>query len=183
MPSIIQLANENISIAQACRWAGVEVPDGFGNRKTWCPFGITHPDGGIEAAFRLYEDTGGCYCFACARAWTPVSLMAEYWDCGRAEAAGKMCEMAGVTEQTWRDRWEALQQPQVPDHAALSEALKTWCRRVTGPVWEQAQYQDWVSEPLGHCLRLLPLVRTAQEANEWLDGCKAVMRPILERRG
>lgn len=179
MATLIQLVNDQVSIAQACRWAEVEVPDGSGSRKTWCPFGITHPDGGRESALRLYEDTNTAHCFACGKSWSPVSLMAEYWDCGREEAAGKMAQTAGITEPTWRDRWDEAHQPEVPDRAALAEALKTWCRRVRGPSWDLEQLTPRFSEPLGACLSLLPMVTTAQESADYLVGCKLIMGPIL----
>lgn len=177
--SSIQLANEQVTIAQALRWAEVSVGDDFGNRKTHCPFDVTHPDTGVEAALRLYEDTNTAHCFACARSWSPVALMAEYWDCGRAEAAEKMCKLAGLREPTWRDQWDALHQPAVPDRAALGEALKTWCRKRRGPSWEREQFEPRFAVPLGDCLSWLPAVTTAEESNTWLDGCKVVMESIL----
>jgi hypothetical protein len=181
--SLVQLANEQIGIDQACRWAGVEVPAGFGNRKTWCPFGITHPDGGREAAMRLYPDTNTAHCFACSRSWTPVSLMAQWWDCDRAAAAEKMCKTAGVAPPTWRDQWEELHRPAVPDRAALAEALKAWCRQVHGPRWSSDQFQPEIAVPLGQCLALLPLVSTAREADEFLYGCKVIMGSVLRGYG
>jgi hypothetical protein len=180
MTSMTTIVNERVSIAQACRWAGLDAQEGQGNRKTWCPFGITHPDSGMEAAFRLYEDTNSCYCFACARSWTPVSLMADFWDCGRPEAADKICKMAGIRPPGWQDRWDELHQPVVPDRNALAEALKTWCRRMRGPSWEAEQLQPRFAVPLGDCLALLPLVFTRNDSEEWLDGCKLVLNPLLK---
>ena len=179
MMSQTTIANEQVSIAQACRWAGLDLPDGFGNRKTWCPFGIAHSDGGREASFRLYEDTNSCFCFACARSWTPVSLMADFWDCGRAEAADKICTMAGIRQAGWQDRWDELRQPAVPNREALAEALKTWCRRVRGPSWETEQFQPRFSVPLAACLEWLPLVFTGRDADTWLDGCKLALGAVL----
>lgn len=148
--------------------------------KSWCLFGhLAHPDGGLERALRIYEDTNSAYCFACAKAWRPVSLMAEVWDCTWAEAADRMCQMAGITEPTWQEKWEALQQPVPPDTARLGEALKAWCRRVRGPSWELEQTDAWFGVPLAACLGLLPLVTTDPEAREWLDGCKRIMGPLL----
>jgi hypothetical protein len=181
--SLVSLANEQVSISQALRWAGADVPDGFGNRKTWCPFGVTHPDGGRDAALRLYEDTNSAYCFACARSWSPVKMMADYWDCGFAEAAEKMCRLAGIREPTWRDQWASLHEETVPDRAALAEALKTWCRRVRGPSWDFDQFDARFAKPVGDCLSCLPLVMTDRDAYTWLDGCKVILRPILEMRG
>src|SRR5712692_3099929 len=62
--SLTGIANERISIALACRWAGVSVSEGDGSRKIWCPFGsVSHSDGGVERAFRMYEGTNSAYCF------------------------------------------------------------------------------------------------------------------------
>lgn len=177
--SLTATVNDRVSIAQACCWAGLELPEGFGNRKTWCPFGITHPDGGAEASFRLYEETNSAYCFACARSWTPVSLMADFWDCGRAEAADRICRMSGIREPGWQERWDELHQPAVPNREALAEALKAWCRRVRGPSWESDQFRSEFSSPLGSCLSLLPLVFTGRDSEEWLIGCKKILLPVL----
>lgn len=181
MPSMVSLANSGISIAQACRWAGMDIPEGYGNRKTWCPFGhISHPDGGVEAAFRLYEDTNSAYCFACSRAWSPAALMAEFWDCTRAEAAQRMCEMAGLREPGWQDKWEQLQHEPPPDTAALAEALKRWCARVRGPdAWESDQFDPRFAVPLAACFGVLTAVVTRKDAETWVDGCKVIMGPLL----
>jgi hypothetical protein len=180
MPGMIQAANDGVTMEQACRWAEVEIPEGFGNRKTWCPFGhIAHPDGGTEAALRIYEDTNSCYCFACGRAWRPVSLLAEYWDCTRTEAAERMMKMAGITLPDWRDRWAALQYEPPPGTDTLAEALKTWCARMRGPSWEREQFEERFAAPLAACFGVLPAVSDARDAVEWLDGCKLIMEPLL----
>jgi len=181
MTSMTTIANDQVPIAQACRWAGLDIPDGFGNRKTSCPFGIIHSDGGIAASFRLYEDTNHAFCFACAKSWTPVSLMADYWDCGRPEAAEKICKLAGLRGEGWQDRWDALHQPVVPDRAALAEALKTWCLRMRGPSWQVEQFQPEFAVPLGDCLSYLPLVFTRGDSEEWLLGSKQVLVTCLRK--
>lgn len=182
--SLIGRANEQISIAQACRWADMDVSDGEGNRKLRCPFGrYAHSDGGAQASLRLYEDTNHVYCFACAKWWSPVSLMAEVWDCTRAEAAERMCKMAGITPPDWRERWEQLQHPIPPDTALLAEALKQWCARIYGSGWEMAWSEPQVADPLAACIGVLSLVTTDEEAGTWLDSSKLVMLPWLRREG
>ncbi len=177
--SAVALANERISIEQALRWAEVSAWEGD-TRKLHCPFGVVaHADFGMERSLRSYPDNTA-YCFACARCWTPVRLMAEYWDCRQSEAAEKMLRMAGVTAPDWRESWEQAHQPPLPDTAALGEALKTWCRRVRGPEWEREQFRPEVSGPLAACLGVLPLVTTAAEADAWLSGCKLIMQGALE---
>jgi hypothetical protein len=182
MASLIWLANEKIPIAQACQWAGMDVDEGEGTRKIRCPFGdYAHSDSGAASSFRVYEDTNHAFCFACAKYWTPVSLMADVWDCSRAEAAGRMCEMAGITPPDWRERWEELHHPVPPDTASLAEALKTWCGRVYGPGWETGQLEPRVADPLAALISVLPLVTTDDEASTWLDSSKLVMLPWLEK--
>jgi hypothetical protein len=183
VPVLVTLANEKISIATACGWAGMPVSEGDGSRKIRCPFGdVVHSDGGVEASFRMYEGENGAFCFACSRHWTPVSLMAEVWDCGRREAAERMCQMAGITPPDWRERWEELQQPVPPDIASLAELLKAWCRRVRGPAWETEQFESRMAGPLASCLSVLSLVRTDEDAEAWFDGCKQVMLSLLHER-
>lgn len=179
---LIRLANQRISMATACRWAGMSVSDGEGSRKIRCPFGdISHSDGGVAASFRVYEETNSAFCFSCQRGWAPVGLMAEFWDCARAEAAERMCQMAGITPPGWRERWAELQQPLPPDRDDLAEALKQWCLRVCGPSWRVRQFDREVVAPLAACLGVLPLVTTDQEADEWLDRCQLVMLPLLAK--
>jgi hypothetical protein len=182
VPSLIKLANERISIAQACVWAGMDVSEGDGNRKIRCPFGVyAHSDGGVAASFRVYEDSNHAYCFAESRSWTPVSLMAEVWDCARAEAADRMCAMAGVTPPDWRERWAELQHPAPPDTASLAEALKRWCARTYGAGWETGQFELVLAEPLASCIGVLSLVTTDEQAAAWLYNCKLVMLPWLRK--
>jgi hypothetical protein len=182
--SLIWLANEKIPIAMACRWADLDVSEGDGTRKTWCPFGaVSHSDGGVARALRMYEDENHAFCFACGRSWTPVSLMAEFWDCTRPEAAERMCVMAGITPPDWRERWKELQQPVPPDTVSLAEALKTYCARIYGPAWEIDQFEPRLAVPLVACFDVLPLVTTAAEADEWVCNCKLLMLSLLKEEG
>lgn len=178
MPGLVALADEKVSIEQALRWAGVSAWEGQGG-KLDCPFALTsHPDGGADRALRAYPD-GMAWCFACGRGWSPVRLMAEYWDCTRAEAAEKMLKLAGITEPSWQERWSELHQPAPPDREALGEALKIWCARMAGPEWDRVQFQPEVSGPLAACLGLLALVSSSGEAETWFYSCKMVMRRFL----
>jgi hypothetical protein len=180
---LIHLANEKIPIAQACQWAGMDVSEGEGQRKLRCPFGdYAHSDSGAAASLRVYEDTNHVFCFACARWWSPVSLMAEFWDVTRAEAADRMCQMAGITPPDWRERWDELQHPVPPDTASLGEALKIWCARIYGPGWETGQFEPELANPLAACLGVLSFVTTGEEGDIWLDSSKLVMLPWLKKR-
>src|SRR5712692_2738036 len=118
--------------------------------------------------------------FACHKYWSPVGLMAEYWDCSRAEAAERMCRLTGVVPPDWRERWEELQYPVPLDTASLAEALKMWCGRVYGPAWVTAQFEAGLAEPLASCLGVLSLVTTRDAADEWLAACKGILGPLLE---
>jgi len=181
--NLIFLANTKISIVTACQWAGISVSEGEGGRKTWCPFGlISHSDGGVDRAFRVYEDSNSAYCFSCAKYWTPVSLMTEVWDCSRTEAAERMCGTAGITVPGWRERWDSLQYPAAVDTASLAEALKRWCARIYGPGWETDQFDSEQADPLAACLGVLPLVTTGNDASAWVDSSKQIMLPFLQRR-
>jgi hypothetical protein len=182
--SLTQFANQKISIATACQWAGMRVFEGEGERKVRCPFGdVAHADGGVEASFRMYEEDNSAYCFACSKYWSPVGLMSEFWDCTRAEAAERMCKTAGITPPDWRERWEELQHPVPPDTASLAEALKRWCSRIYGPLWGVDQFEPRLAVPLMACLGVLPLVSSGQEADIWLHGCKLAMLPLLQEQG
>ena len=179
MAASVTLANAKVSIDQALRWA--EAEPGYG--KLHCPFGpVAHSDGGVERSLRTY-DTNTAHCFSCKRTWTPVSMMSEWWDCSREEAAEKMLRLSGITQPGWQEKWEQAHQPRPPDLAALGEALKTWCRRMLGPSWEQEQFDPRLAVPLGHCLGMLSRVTTADEAEEWLNGSKSVMMTVVKLTG
>ncbi len=173
------MANEQVSIVDACRLIGMDVPDGVmhgRNMKLHCPFGeVFHSDGGVEAAMRIYPESNHLYCFAGCGYHTPVTLVAQAFDLTRRDAARELLERAGLREPTREEIWTAVAtHHDPPDTAYLAQALKTYCRR-TVPDWERRQYEPDVSRRLSACLALLDHVDTDEAALRWLTGCKAIM--------
>ena len=76
--SVIDLANERITIIEACNMLGMDVHDfSIASLKVWCPFGhLYHSDGGTTKAMRIYPATNSAWCFACNLYFTPVKLIA-----------------------------------------------------------------------------------------------------------
>lgn len=182
-PSPITLANEQVSIAHACRLIGMDIPDDLGygrSRKVRCPFGeIYHRDGGIEPAFRIYPDANAAYCFSCAVRYSPVWLVAQAWGITARAAAVELLDRAGIKPVSLADAWaHATRRDTPPDHTLLAEALKTYCARVC-PDWDAAQFTPSTAGTLSRCLDLLDRVATDTDAQRWLDGCKLVMRRAL----
>lgn len=182
MTSKFTIANELIGIATACQLIGMSEIDRFitSNVKAYCPFGdVAHSDGGYEKAFRIYPDTNSAYCFACGKAWTPVSLMADARDLTPAEAADVILELSGYVEPTVDSEWDALvNAPVVIDRPELAEGLKVYCSRIASD-WEERQFEPTVSRVLTSCLELLPAVKTREDVTKWFNATKRVMTSIL----
>jgi hypothetical protein len=178
--SLISLANRKVSFTLAASWAGVEVW-GAGDRgtKVHCPFGLNHPDGGMEPAMRVYRDHG--YCFAETRYFSTVSLLAEVWQLSWDDAAVQALDKIGYKPVSHAHLWaEACREP-APDLEALTRALTVFCEGID-PEWKKTQYEVNVASVLGRCLGLLPLVKTRADWEQWLDSCKIVMRKCIEGR-
>lgn len=183
---LVDLANETVSIADACRLIGmyVDADDLIRSRKMRCPFGsVYHSDGGVEPSFRLYPETNHAFCFARCGRFTPVWLLAQAWDIPTVEAAVKLLDAVGHKPATLAEAWKtaAHPPPSRPDPALLAEALKTFCQRIC-PDWIDAQFEPAVAQWLSRCLDVLDLVSTDAQAAEWLHGCKTVMENALRAR-
>lgn len=177
--SFIEEANERVSIVEVCRRIGMDVsnPD----RKMRCWFGdLNHSDGGIDPAFRIYQDTNSGYCFSCRKYFDPVYLYAQATDKSMKNAALDLLEIVGWKPVSQSQRWAESVAPEVGvDVSMLALALRTYCARIC-PEWEEIQLEASVAEVLSKCLALLDFVRTPEEAGQWLNTCKQVMRKKLE---
>jgi hypothetical protein len=180
--SIVSVANDLVDIRFACSLIGLdvpEIPDGK-SIKIHCPFGgVWHRDQGIEKAFRVYPSTASCYCFACAKYFSPVSLVATAWDRDEEEIAGILLGKIGYIPEGSEERWEQLvSHVPVVDTAVLAEALKMFCGRIFED-WSFCQFSDPFASSLGRCLALLPLVESEEQAVEWLSVSKRVMSSLF----
>jgi hypothetical protein len=176
-PSLITFANEQVPIATVCRLIGVDLPgDGVVYRlKLHCPFGdIYHTDGGMQAAMRIYPDSNNLFCFAGCGFFSPVTLAAQAWDLTRRAAARELLERLGIVRAASVSVWAELDRVDPPDRTLLAQALRTFCRRAI-PGWEQHQFDAGPAQLLNRCLALLDHVRTDEDAQRWLEVCKAAM--------
>jgi hypothetical protein len=179
--SDVALANSRVSILEAYELIGNPL---WGTSKNYCPFGpVTHADGGASPALRVYPDTNSSYCFACAKAWRPVTLLADSRDISIDEAAQVLLESSGYIPESVDDRLEALLAEETPavDADALAQALSTYCARIH-PKWKSLQFDDEVAVPYRECLDLLVLVHSPQDAQKWLEATKRKMALTLERQ-
>lgn len=171
---VVSLANERVGIGYVCGLVGVEVPESSPGRsvKVRCPFGFTHRDHGLEAAFRVYFETNTAFCFAGCGFFTPVWLAATAWDRLPSEVARDLLEGIGYGGLDPDSRWEAAQSGPVVgvDRAALVEALQGWAGR-TIPDWERRQFGD-LAPALQAGLGLVGRVEDEDGAWLWLDGVK-----------
>lgn len=184
-PSVVEVADEKVSIVVVCRMLGVVLPDHYVDgraQKVQCPFGeIYHSDGGVSPAMRIYPDTNSAYCFSCAAYYTPVSLAAKAMDTTRQVAAIRLLDHIGYRPLDLAQQWRAVKdfEPE-PDRALLADALKTYCRRIE-PQWATRQFEAPVARVLTRCLSLLDLVKSADDVTLWLDRCKVAMRNTMHR--
>lgn len=178
--SLIEEANEKVSIIKVCLLIGLNVSEG-GHGKYRCPFGdVNHSDGGIEAAFRIYPETNSAYCFACRKYFSPVYLYAQAKDRRASQAAQDLLEIVGWKPKSQAERWsEAMTQEVTVDVSALALALRTYCARICRE-WEEYQLIPEVAELFSRCLALLERVHTPEEADQWLNACKKIMSKKLE---
>lgn len=186
MRSVIAEANEHVPIALVLRMLGTEVPEDLGARsshKVRCPFGdVYHSDHGASPTMRVYTDSNSVFCFSCSTSYTPVRLAAKGLDLDARTAALRLLDRIGRAPLDLAARWRtAIEYEPEPDKAQLAEALKTYCRRID-PDWNTRQFEPAVATRLTHCLRVLDLVHTAEEASMWLTTCKQVMLVALETR-
>lgn len=175
---MVVLANKKVPMWMACDAIGMHVESGS-TKKHYCPFGeFSHPDGGDEAAFRVYPEHG--FCFACWQYYTPVSLCVAAWEVTEETAAGRLLQLARISPETFEERWEKLQDVPQVDTSAVATALKTRLLREF-PRWESVQYNDEVAQYLARCLGLLPAVQTQDDARTWLETCSQVMSLVVGR--
>jgi hypothetical protein len=179
--SAVALANERMSIIDACNELGMEVRDfSIASLKVHCPFGqLTHADGGQSRAFRIYPDTNSAWCFACQQYFNPVILIAMDRGITNDEAAEYILAKTNYVAPDFVSRWDALMaQTYELNTTDLAEALKVSCARMV-PDWEERQFEDVVSERLRLCLGKLPRLKTQEDASKWLAIAKQAMRQAL----
>lgn len=175
---LVELADRKVPMVVSCRAVEMHVDD-HTSKKLYCPFGeFSHSDQGDEAAFRVYPDHA--FCFACWAYYSPVSLYVAKWEVAEDTAAETLLSLAGITPESYTERWEELQQPVRMDYEALREALITRCAR-DFPGWGYLQYHDNVASYLARCLGLRVAVRNESDARQWLEACSEVMRAIVRR--
>lgn len=184
--SPVTIANEVVSIITACQLVGMDLPDDLGmgrTRKLHCPFGDTsHPDFGVDPAFRLYIESNHAYCFAGCGYFTPTRLYAHAVDVHQRAAALDLLERVGYRPVSLAQAWARVSAPEsTPDLASLRAALQTFCARVC-PTWSVRQFDPDVAQTLGRCLALLDRVRSDADAGRWLVGVKTVMTRVLTDR-
>lgn len=175
--TVIAVANEKVPIATVCRMLGVAVDDGVGrNRKVHCPFGdLYHSDQGLSPAMRVYPESNSAFCFSCSAYYTPVHLAARAMNVDQRTAAARLLDRIGYRPLDPAAAWQRVQRYEPPvDKALLAEALKIYCRRIE-PTWALRQFEPRVAATLTRCLRLLDLVRTDEDVQVWLAGCKEAM--------
>lgn len=182
LPSI-RLADAQVSILFACRLIGMRVGDTDYGRslKVHCPFGeLYHTDLGADRAMRIYPDTNTAWCFACSAGYTPVRLVATAWGMPQADAALLLLDEAGLRLPSPAQAWaRAVNPPEpAPQVSHLAEALKTFCARIDA-AWSWRQFEPQAAARLTACLGLLDRVHTADDARQWLAGCKVVMTRAL----
>lgn len=170
--SVIQVANENVPFTTAAEWAGLGPDSRDRGMKVTCL------SCGGQGALRVYPDHG--YCFGERKGFSPVSLLAEFWQTDREHAAVRALELSGYKLPDYTDRWDLAQRPPEPARESLAVALATWCE-ARCPDWAARQYEPFVALRRSQWLGLLPLVQTEEDCVLWLETGKAAMEKVLPR--
>lgn len=183
MSYLTDLANTQVPITLVCRKLGTWVPD-FDEKsiKTYCPFGrFYHSDGGTTPAFRVYPGTNSVFCFAGCGYFSCVTLWASARDVHYEEAARVLLDLIGYRPRTLTEQWQdALEANTGVDQESLTEALRTWCATQT-PKWALGQYHSGVSYTLAKYLDIVPHIKTAEDAEKWLEAAKLAMAESIQR--
>lgn len=182
--SIVAIANERMSIIEACNKLGMDVFEfSVASMKFYCPFGsLYHADEGRTKAMRIYPATNSAWCFACNLYFTPTRLLAMDRGITEQEAAESILDDTRYVAPDYESKWNALIAPVAAvDTDDLAEALKVACRRIA-PDWEERQFEEAVATKLRQCLSLLRKVKTDEDATKWLSTTKQVMQRALGER-
>lgn len=176
----IELANERMSIVQACASLGMDIYDfSISSLKVYCPFGhLYHSDGGKSKAFRIYPASNSAWCFACNIYFTPVKLIAMDKGISELDAAEGILEATNYVAPDWESAWASVTAPRPIDRDALTESLKTACARLDHD-WETRQFEEPVALKLRQCLELLRKVQTEEDITKWTDITTRVMQKTL----
>lgn len=179
--SVIDLANERVTIIEACNMLGMGVMDfSIASLKVWCPFGhLYHADGGTTKAMRIYPATNSAWCFACNIYFTPVKLIAMDRGIPDVQAAESILESTNYVPPDFEARWNALIEAKPTVNTDdLAEALKVACSRMV-PDWDERQFDESVAYKLRQCLALLRKVKSDEDATLWLSITKKIMHRTL----
>lgn len=171
--SLVQVANDEISIIGVARMLGCHVGDVIDVKsvKVHCPFGFLHPDGGMETAFRIYPGTNSAYCVD----YDTQILSRRGWLCGDKVNVGEdvLTYSGGVTR--WEPVLARVQLPEAPrrllslessthssltteDHRWMVERLRGAPRRYVEEFTTSGQGFSWSDRvPYGGPCVTLPL--------------------------
>jgi hypothetical protein len=172
----IILANERMTIHEACEHIGFSVGSISYSGKLYCPFGdLFHADGGSSKSFRIYPETNSAHCFAGCGYFNPVKLIGKDKGLSDLQAAEYILTFTKYVPPDIDSQWDAVTSiEETVDTSYLAEALKVYCLRIA-PDWEIRQFDPSISTKLRQCLELTAQVHTAQQAKKWLAVTKKVM--------
>lgn len=176
--------DDRVSIVSILSEIGVYVPDGIYDRpsmKLHCPFEHTeHSDFGKDPAFRVYIEENTAYCFSCKRFYTPSRLQAQLLDISIYDAAVFLAEKHKFAPaEIDSDLHPMSDSSIVVDTSSLAKALQIFCSSISTN-WGTKQFEPAIASTLYRCMQLLKHVGSKEDAEDWLKGCKAAMRRVLE---
>lgn len=167
------VADEQVPFSLASSWVRMSVSSR----------GYRHdcPSCGSGGAYKAFPDHG--WCFSCQTYFTPVRLLSAVgWPDGEELEAEDVARLAlekiRYVPLDWAAQWDRADRPPELDIPALGDALRTWCA-ASIPDWQRRQLDPGPARLLARCLGLLPLVRTPEDCEAWLDKCKQVIGRAL----
>lgn len=159
--------------------------------KARCPFGVEHPDGGLDKGWRTYPGSNSSMCFVMHGYMGPVRLVQIQYGIKAVSAAERILNFYNLNRpRPWRDRyWDVATEveqrgarPVTGDPAHAVEALNIALRKE--PTYATRQFDADVL----HAMEIVmdALDKAMQSGNpdavrEWYDKAKSAMLRILKR--
>ena len=180
--SLIETANEYVSISVVFNWLKIDVPESQSGTtfKVHCPFEeFYHIDQGRQKSLRVYYSTNSAFCFAGCGYMTPVSLFSQKTGLTNVESASFLLSKQGYDLPSLeQDMIILANQPTTINYSSLRQALQFYCSRIFVG-WNTLQFEDFVLDAMSHCLELLDKVETETDANEWLNQSKTYLKEVV----
>jgi len=161
----IEAVNREVSLVRFLNDEGypVQGPDQARSIKTHCPWGWTHPDGGMEKSFRVYGSNTG-FCFGGCGFINPVIAAERLWEIPPQRAARELAARYHVSTGDLATAVAIMQRGLAVDRIELVDALRRWC----DASFTEDERID-ARRALARCASVVELIQDASDAARWWE--------------